>query len=224
MNQLIKIHFADNYIPDLPNNNTFHASKSESDFTKIYLNEYVKVKYLGKSQKGHAKWLMCLKNTYKTEDNSSCIKHKLQFAEGIIFANSTTLNSYALYECSITIPKKIRKEFVERKITEPKVNREERITRVESGVYLFFAENKNNLFKIGKSTNVFSRYQNILTGNPDLEFVGFIKTEDINSLEPALHAKFQHLHYKREWFLADDEILNFFKNHKDWISTSFSSE
>lgn len=82
------------------------------------------------------------------------------------------------------------------------------------GVYLISNE-KKTLLKIGKSENVINRFNSMLTVNPDLKILGYLRIEDL-SLEKILHFKFKSFHYKREWFHYTEEIISNFKQRQEW--------
>ena len=82
-----------------------------------------------------------------------------------------------------------------------------------SGIYLLLCKYKNiTLLKIGKSENVFKRYKQHKTSNPNIEFLCYIQTEHLN-IESELHYKFSSHRYSKEWFNYDYSIINFFEKH-----------
>lgn len=178
-------------------------------------SEYHKIKFLGKSQKGHDKWIVAIKDSFSLTREAyfktSC--YKITFAEGIIFNNSTIINVHTKYSVYTYLPYKAKDK--DGNIIEGLLDV---IPNLESGVYLFKMFSKGHeILKIGKSTNVKQRYRNCLTTSPDMESVGYISTYDFDLHENLLHAKFDHLKYKREWFYYSEEIISYFINHPNWI-------
>jgi len=75
-------------------------------------------------------------------------------------------------------------------------------------VYLF---TDGEHYKIGYTKDIKKRLSSINTGNAkNIEIVDYIIGS--KSIEKKLHKKFDHLKIKGEWFLKDNEILEYFKS------------
>lgn len=70
----------------------------------------------------------------------------------------------------------------------------------------------NNLYKIGKSKNVFKRFESLKSEfNHDLQFVGFCE----NDFESELHFEYKLHRVFGEWFrIATDDVLDIFLKYK----------
>lgn len=210
----IKLHVREQYLPLLSNDSTFSVQETSTNYkSKFNTSQHYKVKFLGKSQNGHGKWLLCIKGSYKITQSTYSIIHKIRYAEGIVFLNSNTLNAHTVYDVTILEKNRNKENVIER--MEAYLDK---TSSLSCGVYLFQMKSDiGDILKIGKSGNVLSRYSNSLTVSPDLLFLGYLSTEDYNHLEPVLHAKFQRYHYKREWFKYHLEILSYFETQPNWI-------
>lgn len=79
------------------------------------------------------------------------------------------------------------------------------------GTYIYFLTAKAEGFpiKIGITTNRFSRFSAIQTSLPyELDIIGFWPIRD-QSVERALHSKFDRFRLRGEWFQRSDELLAF---------------
>jgi hypothetical protein len=64
-------------------------------------------------------------------------------------------------------------------------------------------------FKIGRTTNFKKRALNYRCCNPDIEILGQIRVEDVQSSETKLHKQLLLLRHpeRREWFLYNEEVV-----------------
>lgn len=202
--------YLDKDFPDMAEGTIQEQSTNFS--TKFSANEFFKVKSFGKSQKGHNKWIVAIKDTFKKTNKGRYDTYSLTFAEGITYNNSTVLYAHTLYTISlqdyrrkVDLAGNIMLEYLDY------------TPNLKSGVYLFRFETKDKtILKIGKSNNVVNRYKGCMTANPEIQPVGYISTLDFDLLENLLHSKFDHLHYKLEWFYESDEITEYFTTHPNW--------
>lgn len=183
----------------------------EVNYKKIYEKNIVKISSLGVSQKGYKKYLIRIKNSFEYDTHENILIKSIKFGEGIIFEGSGDVSCYKIH----TVTVKIKLKFDQQLIKQLSI-------KIKSGVYLFkmLSSNKNEIFKVGKSLNVFSRYNNAKTINPDLEFIGYImieKEKEYSKLEKVLHKKFKEHHYKREWFYSHKDILEYFQTHVNFV-------
>lgn len=85
---------------------------------------------------------------------------------------------------------------------------------------IYFIKIKN-LIKIGYSKNPMKRIKVIRDNNSDeVEILGIMK--GTLSKEQELHHKFQKLHYKREWFFENNELLSFIVKNTNLAEIKFS--
>lgn len=212
ISQKISLSIRKSFVSDYCENDSIldlSLTYEEFNFKKFYNNQYFKVSSLGESKNGNKKYLVRLKETFKLTQQEEYDVKSIQFGEGIIFPDSTTISCYRIYTIIVKCKtnRKPLKNYVE---------------LTKSGVYLFKMEStKGVILKIGLSTNVFSRYSNALTTSPDLVFIGYIKAypAQLSELEKTLHGKFIKYHYKREWFYYSQDILDYFQNHVNFVET-----
>lgn len=74
-----------------------------------------------------------------------------------------------------------------------------------------------NMLKIGCSSNIYKRLNNHKSSNPLIESIGYIKSNNYKWLEKDIHHKCRNYKYKGEWFYKNENIINYFKTHKDFI-------
>lgn len=81
--------------------------------------------------------------------------------------------------------------------------------KIEKGVYFIFAPNQNKV-KIGRSTNIQRRFNQLKTGFMDSGYLLLgILTEEEVELERELHEKFLSLRDNGEWFFLTRELKEF---------------
>jgi hypothetical protein len=68
----------------------------------------------------------------------------------------------------------------------------------------FYIMKHGNIYKIGIAVDVNSRYKNHLCSNPDMEMFYNITVDNRKDIEEKVKERFQHEHYKREWFKFTD--------------------
>jgi hypothetical protein len=77
-----------------------------------------------------------------------------------------------------------------------------------SSVYYVRMVNADGFIKIGVATSPESRLANMQVGSPyELELMHSEPGDE--TLEAQLHARFQHLHVRGEWFRPDPDLVNF---------------
>jgi len=79
-------------------------------------------------------------------------------------------------------------------------------------VYLARTNDKNDLFKIGKTNCLTQRERTLKTGNIYLEIFAHTKVKNPLYLEKFLHIFFKNKCVKNEWFLLDKNDLDFLIN------------
>lgn len=78
----------------------------------------------------------------------------------------------------------------------------------------FLTTEKQESIKIGFSNDPYKRLATLQTSHPDKLYYLRILEGDI-SIEKNLHNKFKHLRINGEWFLYDQEILDYITNTED---------
>ena len=73
------------------------------------------------------------------------------------------------------------------------------------------------MYKIGKTTDIQSRFRSIKTGNPLAELLHYYETSDCNLMEAALQAKFEDQLVKGEWFALSPEDVAYCCSLKNMI-------
>jgi hypothetical protein len=78
------------------------------------------------------------------------------------------------------------------------------------GYVYFIKYQSTDAIKIGMSTNIINRLNNIKTSNTDKMFlIGYIYTEQYNSLERTLHKQYKENRLTGEWFnLNINQVIN----------------
>jgi len=110
----------------------------------------------------------------------------------------------------------IRQE-VDRRLAELRVNdrglvSDKRTQRRACFVYLICAE--NGLVKIGKTVDIASRLRTLNAMSPvDLKLVGCVESEFADELENRLHAEFDAVRVKGEWFALSPDDVESIKRH-----------
>lgn len=80
----------------------------------------------------------------------------------------------------------------------------------EGYVYFIYDESKRRV-KIGKAVEPYKRLGELKTGNPELDLVYAIKTDDYSKLEENIHKVFAKKRIVREWFdLSFEKIKSIF--------------
>lgn len=79
--------------------------------------------------------------------------------------------------------------------------------KLKNNSFTYFIQNSiTKEIKIGKSKNITNRLKSLQTNSPHtLELLGYIEDD----IEIELHRKFKKYNVKNEWFLPDDEIINY---------------
>jgi hypothetical protein len=86
------------------------------------------------------------------------------------------------------------------------------------GFIYFILNERNNLVKIGKTTDLPNRYRSIHNTNEKMtKLLYYYLCDDIGNEEKILHNKFAYLHDHLEWFKCLDELLDFIKSLKGKI-------
>lgn len=91
-----------------------------------------------------------------------------------------------------------------------------------SGVYLIKCEYDGlDMLKIGCSKNILKRFKQHTTSNPLHKPIGYIVTDNYKWLEKDILYKCRLHKYNKEWFFYKDVIINYFKNHENYIDHIF---
>lgn len=80
---------------------------------------------------------------------------------------------------------------------------------IDKKIYVYFIrESWNKSVKIGRTSNLISRFRDIQTHCPQpIELIGFFTSKPKDRLEGKLHRFFRHRNIRGEWFsLSDEEI------------------
>jgi len=75
------------------------------------------------------------------------------------------------------------------------------ISRTENGYITYIVVDKLGFFKVGRSKDFESRYRQIVTANPHIEYHYVIN----NDCENILHKTLEECKYKNEWFTFYDD-------------------
>jgi hypothetical protein len=82
--------------------------------------------------------------------------------------------------------------------------------------YVYFVSYQDGPIKIGRAINVKKRLKGLQTSHPEkLHVLGVIRSEIKSDTESALHAKFDHLRLRGEWFRRSDELLSYIMAARD---------
>lgn len=78
--------------------------------------------------------------------------------------------------------------------------------------FVYVLKTANGIFKIGKSRDVDNRIKQLSVGLPhELELICQFVTEDMDSLESALHTKFAEKRIRGEWFRLSAKDTDYLK-------------
>ncbi|HEY4452341.1 MAG TPA: GIY-YIG nuclease family protein [Solirubrobacteraceae bacterium] len=82
----------------------------------------------------------------------------------------------------------------------------------EDAVWIYvLLDGESNAVKIGRTTDLRGRPRDLQTGNPrELELVSAWRGNA--SQEREMHAEFQHLRIRGEWFACTDDLLRYVRN------------
>ena len=91
--------------------------------------------------------------------------------------------------------------------------------RVKNSYVYLMHDTTNDLLKIGYSNDPNRRHKEFIHNSTNqIILIGYFPGTKAN--ENIIHSKFKSARFKREWFINETDIVNYFINHPEFIKGS----